>query len=217
MRKLRVAAVQLRSGIEPAANRAQALPFIREAAASRRALHRNAGEYLSARPRPRAGARGGGAGEGRCRTRGVGAARSGIRRVAAAGLGGDRGGRRQSVQPLVPVRSRRQSRRALRQDQLFDVTLGGGETYRESETVEGGDAAVLVEGPMGAKIGLSICYDLRFRAALQRAMRARAPRSSPCPLRSPCPRGKPTGRRLLRARAIETMRFRRRARARRAP
>ena len=32
MRKLRVAAVQLRSGIDPAANRAHALPFLREAA-----------------------------------------------------------------------------------------------------------------------------------------------------------------------------------------
>ena len=32
MRKLRVAAVQLRSGIEPAANRAQAMPLLREAA-----------------------------------------------------------------------------------------------------------------------------------------------------------------------------------------
>jgi predicted amidohydrolase len=34
MRKLRVAAVQLRCGIEPAANRAHASPFIREAASA---------------------------------------------------------------------------------------------------------------------------------------------------------------------------------------
>ena len=34
MRKLRAAAVQLRSGIEPAANRAHAMPFLREAASA---------------------------------------------------------------------------------------------------------------------------------------------------------------------------------------
>ena len=34
MRKLRAAAIQLRSGIEPAANRAQAEPFLREAASA---------------------------------------------------------------------------------------------------------------------------------------------------------------------------------------
>jgi predicted amidohydrolase len=39
---------------------------------------------------------------------------------------------------------------------LFDVTLGGGETYRESDTFEGGGKAVIVEGPLSAKIGFTI-------------------------------------------------------------
>jgi predicted amidohydrolase len=46
---------------------------------------------------------------------------------------------------------------------LFDVDLGPGKTYRESATIAPGDAAVVspcVEG----RIGLSICYDLRFPA-----------------------------------------------------
>jgi predicted amidohydrolase len=38
---------------------------------------------------------------------------------------------------------------------LFDVTLGGGETYRESDTVQGGAQAVIVDGPMGARIGMT--------------------------------------------------------------
>jgi len=44
---------------------------------------------------------------------------------------------------------------------MFDVNLASGETYRESNTVAGGDRAVLADLPWG-KVGLSICYDLRF-------------------------------------------------------
>jgi predicted amidohydrolase len=44
---------------------------------------------------------------------------------------------------------------------LFDVDLPSGETYRESNTVAGGDAAVLAETEWGP-IGLSVCYDIRF-------------------------------------------------------
>lgn len=44
---------------------------------------------------------------------------------------------------------------------LFDVDLDGGESYRESDTIKGGDRAVLVETPFG-RVGLSICYDIRF-------------------------------------------------------
>ncbi len=44
---------------------------------------------------------------------------------------------------------------------LFDVQLGGGESYRESATVAPGDRAVLAATPWGP-LGLSVCYDLRF-------------------------------------------------------
>ena len=44
---------------------------------------------------------------------------------------------------------------------LFDVDLPGGESYRESATIEPGCDAVLTDTPWG-KLGLSICYDLRF-------------------------------------------------------
>ncbi len=44
---------------------------------------------------------------------------------------------------------------------LFDVQLASGENYRESNTVAGGGEAVVADTDMG-KIGLSICYDLRF-------------------------------------------------------
>lgn len=44
---------------------------------------------------------------------------------------------------------------------LFDVELPSGETYRESNTVAGGDRAAMAELPWG-KLGMTICYDLRF-------------------------------------------------------
>src|ERR1700744_34447 len=44
---------------------------------------------------------------------------------------------------------------------LFDVDLDGGESYRESASVAGGDRSVVARTPWGG-IGLSICYDLRF-------------------------------------------------------
>jgi predicted amidohydrolase len=50
---------------------------------------------------------------------------------------------------------------------LFGLNLGN-ENYREENTIESGDKVVVVETPFG-KIGLSICYDLRF-PELYRAM-----------------------------------------------
>ncbi len=50
---------------------------------------------------------------------------------------------------------------------LFGLDLGN-ERYREEETIEPGDQVVVVETPFG-RIGLSVCYDLRF-PELYRAM-----------------------------------------------
>jgi len=44
---------------------------------------------------------------------------------------------------------------------LFDITLSDTDTYRESDSVEAGDQLVIVDLPF-ARVGLSICYDLRF-------------------------------------------------------
>lgn len=44
---------------------------------------------------------------------------------------------------------------------LFDVELPSGEKYRESNTVAGGDRAALTDLPWG-KLGMTVCYDLRF-------------------------------------------------------
>ena len=44
---------------------------------------------------------------------------------------------------------------------MFDVDLPGGEVYRESRNYRPGDRAVVADLPWG-KVGMSVCYDLRF-------------------------------------------------------
>ena len=51
---------------------------------------------------------------------------------------------------------------------MFDVDLAGGESYRESNTYRPGDLAVVADLPWG-RLGLTVCYDLRF-PALYRAL-----------------------------------------------
>jgi predicted amidohydrolase len=51
---------------------------------------------------------------------------------------------------------------------MFDVDLAGGETYRESRSYRPGESAVLHDLPWG-RLGLTICYDLRF-PSLYRAL-----------------------------------------------
>ena len=51
---------------------------------------------------------------------------------------------------------------------MFDVDLAGGESYRESRNYRPGELAVLADLPWG-RIGLTVCYDLRF-PALYRAL-----------------------------------------------
>lgn len=85
---------------------------------------------------------------------------------------------------------------------MFDVDLGGGQTYCESATFAPGNEAVLVDLPWG-KLGLSICYDLRFPHLYRRLAQAGAHI-----LTVPAAFTKDTGKAhwhvLLRARAIET-------------
>jgi predicted amidohydrolase len=51
---------------------------------------------------------------------------------------------------------------------MFDVDLANGESYRESNSYSPGESAVIANLPWG-RLGLSICYDLRF-PALYRAL-----------------------------------------------
>ncbi len=85
---------------------------------------------------------------------------------------------------------------------LFDVQLVNGEVYRESSRYVAGDRAVVVDLPMG-RLGLAICYDLRF----PHLFRALAQQGGAKILTVPAAFTRPTGEAhwhvLLRARAVE--------------
>lgn len=85
---------------------------------------------------------------------------------------------------------------------MFDVDLPTGETARESATYEPGDRAVTAEVE-GLKLGLTICYDLRF-AALYRALALAGAEAFTIPAAFTRPTGEAHWEVLMRARAIET-------------
>jgi predicted amidohydrolase len=52
---------------------------------------------------------------------------------------------------------------------LFDVRLDSGEEYHESAAIEPGDKPVVAETPFG-RLGLAVCYDLRFPELFRRLL-----------------------------------------------
>jgi predicted amidohydrolase len=88
---------------------------------------------------------------------------------------------------------------------MFDVDLPTGERHRESSAYEPGNRAVVADAA-GAKVGLTICYDVRFPA-----IHAALARAGAQVITVPSAFTRPTGAAhweiLLRARAIETGSF----------
>ena len=88
---------------------------------------------------------------------------------------------------------------------MFDVDLPTGETARESETYEPGEQAVAARAGE-LKLGLTICYDVRF-PALYRALALAGAEVIVTPAAFTRPTGEAHWETLLRARAIETGSF----------
>lgn len=88
---------------------------------------------------------------------------------------------------------------------LYDVTLPNGEEYLESERFIAGEKAVIVDFPYG-KIGMTICYDVRF-PALYRKLAQNGAGIITVPAAFTYLTGKAHWHILLRARAIETGSF----------
>jgi deaminated glutathione amidase len=88
---------------------------------------------------------------------------------------------------------------------LFDVDVPGGKRFRESESIEPGDDLVAADTPWGP-LGLTICYDLRF-PELYRALTARGARLIAVPSAFTLETGKDHWSVLLRARAIENQAY----------
>ena len=85
---------------------------------------------------------------------------------------------------------------------LFDVDLPTGESWRESAVYSAGEGAALVNGTPVGKLGLTICYDLRFPMLFARIAEAGADVIS-VPAAFTVPTGRAHWHVLLRARAIE--------------
>jgi predicted amidohydrolase len=85
---------------------------------------------------------------------------------------------------------------------LFDVDLPTGESWRESNVYSAGKGVVLVNGTPVGKLGLTICYDLRFPGLFARLAESNADVIA-VPAAFTVPTGKAHWHVLLRARAIE--------------
>ena len=89
---------------------------------------------------------------------------------------------------------------------MFDVDLDTGESWRESNAYEAGREVVTVDDTPVGRLGLSICYDLRFPALFD----AFGQRQCDCiavPAAFTVPTGQAHWHTLIRARAIEATAF----------
>jgi predicted amidohydrolase len=202
MSQLEIALIQMRSGIDPAANLEDAVALIRDAAA--------AGASLVATPETT-----------HLVQKDADAAFGAMRAPqddpaipAFAALANELGIHLLIGSLAVKLQERRAANRSFLfgpdgttlatydKAHMFDVGLGQGETYRESENYRAGDE-LIVANLGAAKLGLSICYDLRFAYLYRRLAQAGAQILS-----VPAAFTRPTGRAhwetLLKARAIET-------------
>src|SRR5207302_9050626 len=88
---------------------------------------------------------------------------------------------------------------------MFDVDLANGESYRESRNFRPGEYAVVADLPWG-RLGLSVCYDLRF-PALYRALAEAGSSFLAIPSAFTRQTGEAHWHVLMRARAIENGSF----------
>ena len=88
---------------------------------------------------------------------------------------------------------------------MFDVDLAGGESYRESRLYRPGNAAAIADLPW-ARLGLTVCYDVRF-PHLYRALAKAGASVIAIPAAFTRTTGEAHWHVLIRARAIETGSF----------
>jgi predicted amidohydrolase len=88
---------------------------------------------------------------------------------------------------------------------MFDVEVAG-RSYRESDLEDPGEEVVLSETADGLQLGLSICYDLRF-PELYRILAVRGARAFPLPAAFTLATTRDHWETLIRARAIENQAF----------
>jgi deaminated glutathione amidase len=105
----------------------------------------------------------------------------------------------------VHVDPRGELKAVYRKVHMFDVDVGG-HSYRESDIEEPGEEVVLSETADGVELGLSICYDLRF-PELFRILAVQGARVIALPAAFTLTTTRDHWETLLRARAIENQAF----------
>ena len=203
---VRIAIYQAQSGIEPAANAERLAAAVHEAAAGGAAmLFTPEMSGMLDRDRQRAM----GKAQSECDDRVLVAVREAARdagiwvhlgSLALKGEGGKLANRGFVIDDQGEVRAR------YDKIHLFDVDLPTGESWRESAMYQGGREAVVVDGTPVGKLGLTICYDLRFPELFQRLSEAGAEVIA-VPAAFTVPTGKAHWQVLMRARAIEAELF----------
>jgi predicted amidohydrolase len=206
MSAVRIALYQAQSGIDPAVNAARLVQAVREAAAGGAAmLFTPEMSGMLDRERERA--------LGKARVEEEDEVLAAVRAAAAEAAiwvhlgslalrseGGKLANRGFVIDDHGEVRAR------YDKIHLFDVDLPTGESWRESAMYEPGRTAVVVPDTPVGRLGLTICYDLRFPALFERLSEAGAEVIS-LPAAFTVPTGKAHWQVLLRARAIEAELF----------
>jgi predicted amidohydrolase len=206
MSVVRIAIYQAQSGIDPAANAERLAGAVREAAAGGAAmLFTPEMSGMLDRDRERA--------LGKTRTEPEDVVLAAVRTaaeeagiwvhlgsLALLGEGGKLANRSFVIDDRGEVRAR------YDKIHLFDVDLPTGESWRESATYAAGKTAVVVPGTPVGKLGLTICYDLRFPELFQRLSEAGAEVIA-VPAAFTVPTGRAHWQVLMRARAIEAELF----------
>ena len=120
--------------------------------------------------------------------------------------GPDRGDRRFNVHVIVDASG--EIRASYRKIHLFDVDMGdvNGPVLMESRTAAAGETLVTCDSPAG-KLGLTVCYDLRFPEMFARLRYELGCEMMLVPSAFTKPTGQAHWETLLRARAIETQSY----------
>ena len=200
----RIALLQMTSGIDPDANAAVLVAAVAAAKAGGAVMlftPEMSGMLDSNRQRARAQLRPE-AEEGVLAAVCAAAAQSGIW-VAIGSLAialGDDGAGRNANRAFV-IDGKGQIRARYDKIHMFDVDLASGESWRESNAYRPGEAVVTVDTPVG-RLGLAICYDIRFPALFEALGRAKCDVIA-IPAAFTVPTGAAHWHVLQRARAIE--------------
>jgi predicted amidohydrolase len=201
---VRVAAVQLNSTADPAANIAAAERLVRAAAAQGASLIVLPEKWtaMGSEEQLRAAAE---TLEGRALTWASALALElGVDLVAGSILERVEG-HEKLFNTSVHVGPQGEARAVYRKLHMFDVEVGG-RTYRESDLEQPGDEIVCSQTAGGVELGLSVCYDLRF-PELYRILAVRGARVLAVPAAFTLTTTRDHWETLLRARAIENQAF----------